>query len=61
MTNIESAQAMMTAVNEAAARGDTNGFVDMNGIMTEEAINRTQTFEPTSERAAHALEVLNAA
>jgi hypothetical protein len=41
MTNIESAQAMMTAVNEAAARGDTAGFVDENGIMTAEAINRT--------------------
>lgn len=61
MTNIASAQDMMNAVNEASERGDTAGFIDENGIISEEAINRLQTFEPTSQRTAQALENLNRA
>jgi hypothetical protein len=61
MANIASAKDMMNAVNNAQEQGDTSGFIDANGIISEEAINRLQTYPETSERASHALEVLNAA
>jgi hypothetical protein len=31
---------MMTAVNEAKERGDKAGFIDKNGIISDEAITR---------------------
>jgi hypothetical protein len=40
MANISSVQDMMNAVNNAQEQGDTSGFVDANGIISEEAINR---------------------
>jgi hypothetical protein len=58
MAGITSAQDLMNAVSEAQAAGDKTGFIDENGIISDEALARLNTFPETSERAASALDEL---
>ncbi|MGN1342669.1 MAG: hypothetical protein ACI4VL_05535 [Bacilli bacterium] len=52
---------MMNAINEATERGDIAGFIDKNGIISDEALNRLKTYPETSERATNALNLLDVA
>ena len=61
MADITSAQDIMNAVNEAQKRGDTAGFLDANGVISDEALARLNSLPATSERAANALDTLTAA
>jgi hypothetical protein len=52
MANVTSAQDMMNAINNAQEQGDTSGFIDENGIISDAALARLEALPETSERAS---------